>query len=145
MLPPMFIGYGFLMELIRYSVSFSDTIHQKLERHNGGGSSSIMRNTISMTGAFCSGAVQKTILTHVFNHIQQPDKICLAGLVGQKWIIHWCEIRWGTRFDSAYREMLHASCEKEIENQKKIMNKHTHLDRPCQSVTIDLAFEGMGC
>ena len=50
--------------------------------------------------------------------------------------------RWETRFDSAYRETLHASCEMEIENQKKIMDKHTHIDRRCQSVTSDFAFEG---
>ena len=49
------------------------------------------------------------------------------------------KLRWETRSDSAYRETLHASCEMEIENQNKIMNKHTHIDRRCQSVTINLA------
>jgi len=49
------------------------------------------------------------------------------------------KIRWETGFDSAYRETLHASCEMEIENQKKSMDQYTHIDGRCQSVTIDLA------
>ena len=45
------------------------------------------------------------------------------------------KIRWEPGFDSAYRETLHASCEMEIENQKKSMDQYTHIDGRCQSVT----------
>ena len=81
----------------------------------------------------------RLITSNDLTNVVYQDLLDIDGL------ITGANIRWGTRFDSAYREMLHASCEKEIENQKKIMNKYTHIDRPCQSVTIDLAFEGMGC
>jgi len=40
------------------------------------GSPFIIGITLSMTGAFLSGDVQKTIILDVFDHIQQANKIC---------------------------------------------------------------------
>ena len=136
MLPPMFICYGYINESNQVqSVLISDA-PSKLDLHNGGSSSSIICNTKSMKGVLCSDAAQKIILTHAFNHIQLPHKRCLAGPVGQRWIIHWCKNSMGNKFRFCVSR--NASCEMEIEKQKKIMGKHTHIDRQCQSVTIDI-------
>ena len=121
------------------AISKSIMLYQILDRLNGDGSSSTRCNTISRTGELRSGAVQKTILTHAICHIQPPDQICLAGLVGQRWIVHWCENSMGNRIRfcvsrNAARFMWDGNRESEKE-----YDQYTHIDGRCQSVTIDLA------
>ena len=73
--PPVLIFYGLKNNVNQAQASLSMPLHQKPGRSNGGGSSSSMGNMINITGAPCSGAVQKTLLTHAFNHIQLSEKI----------------------------------------------------------------------
>ena len=70
-----------------------------------------------------------------------PTKFVEHFLLEKDGLFTGAKFRWETRLGAANRETLHASCEMEVENQKKIINKYTHIDQLCQSVTVILVLE----